>query len=56
MDTWYYLGLKALFLFVAIWFSLVNFYNYGHDTKLPKGNFIFQALGITGFIVLHWWI
>jgi len=45
--------LKLIFLFVAIWFSLINSSKVCVRTSIPGINFFLQALGIFGFIVLQ---
>ena len=45
---------KALFLFLGILFTIVNIMRALGRNKIPPGNTILQAIGITGFIVLQW--
>ena len=50
------LYLKIGFLFLAIWFSLVNSIRFFKSNSIPGMNIILQAIGITGFIVIQWLI
>lgn len=56
------LTLKILFLFIAIWFSIINSGKLmlrvaeGDDIELPTVNLLIHAIGITGFVVLQWLI
>jgi len=45
---------KSLFLFMAVFFTLVNTGRMMSKQDLPFGNFIWQSVGVTGFIVLQW--
>lgn len=47
---------KAVFLFLAIRWSIINVMKNGRREAVPRWNFILQALGITGFVVLQWLI
>ena len=46
--------LKFGFLFIGIMFTIVNIMRMIAKNDLPAANMIFQAIGITGFIVLQW--
>lgn len=46
--------LKIVFLFIAIWFTHVNFTKLIRNSRIPAANFIYQSGGITGFIYLQW--
>lgn len=48
--------LKIFFLFIAIWWSLVNISKMYYKEVVPPGNILIQAFGITGFIVIQWLI
>jgi hypothetical protein len=48
--------LKIAFIFVAILFTLVNINRTYNANRIPAINFIMQAIGIVGFIVLQWLI
>lgn len=45
---------KIIFLFIAIWFTLINVTRTIREQGLKPMNFIWQAIGLTGFIVLQW--
>lgn len=42
--------LEALFLFLAIWWSLVNVSKLIYREPIPVWNFILQTIGIVGVI------
>ena len=46
--------LKIAFLFFGIMFTLVNITLVKFKSDIPIINFVVQAAGITGFIVLQW--
>lgn len=46
--------LKVICLFVAVFFSLINITLGLRNKEIPAMNFILNATGITGFIVLQW--
>ena len=46
------LVLKVLFLFVSVWFSIVNTSRLIGRNDIPGSNFVYQAIGITGFITV----
>jgi hypothetical protein len=48
--------LKFICLFIAIWFSLINISRIMHKCDVVAINFIIQAIGITGFVILQWLI
>jgi hypothetical protein len=48
--------LKCLFLFVGILFSIANIERTILQSEIPVANNIWQAIGITGFIILQWLI
>lgn len=45
--------LKIGFLFLGIWFTLINTTRIMNKVNLPASNLLYQAIGITGFIVLQ---
>jgi len=45
--------LKIGFLFIAVWFSIVNFSRLTYKQDLSAVNFIYQAIGIVGFLVIQ---
>lgn len=47
---------KAIFLFIAIMFTLINILRTIAKNDIPPTNIIYQAIGITGFITLQWLI
>jgi len=50
------LTLKILFLFIAIWFSIINIGKLIKKSYAPMIGVLIHAIGITGFIVLQWLI
>jgi len=46
--------IKILCLFVAIWFSIINFGKTAYKEKISVLNLIIQAIAITGFVVIQW--
>ena len=46
--------LKTAFLFIAVWFTIVNIGRIAVKNNLPAVNLFFQAIGIAGFITLQW--
>ncbi|ALS22151.1 hypothetical protein [Paenibacillus naphthalenovorans] len=47
------LALKVLFLFLGVWWTLVNTGKFFKNNDIPSWNIFLQALGIVGFIVLQ---
>jgi len=47
---------KFIFLFIAIWFTLINTFMLFAKRNIPFINIFIQALGITGFIILQFLI
>jgi len=45
---------KLIFLFLAVWMTLINIELFISVAFVPAVNFILQAIGITGFIWLQW--
>ena len=45
--------IKCAFLFLAVWLTIVNTLRACYKQKLPTINIFYQAIGITGFIVLQ---
>lgn len=45
--------LKVIFLFLGVWWTLVNTIRVINRASLPSINILLQAIGITGFIVLQ---
>lgn len=48
--------IKFICLFIGIWFSIVNVGRATCKQKVPALNTFFQALGITGFIFLQFFM
>lgn len=46
--------LKFVFLFVAVWLTLVNGGRLFRGQRIPPVNIIFQAIGIAAFVYLQW--
>ncbi len=44
--------LKILFLFVSIWFTLINTLRLTAKQNIHWSNLVIQAIGITGFITI----
>lgn len=47
---------KIICLFFAVWFTIINVTRTLRKFDLNIMNFILQAAGITGFVVLQWLI
>ena len=45
--------LKIIFLFLAVFWTLVNFGRLYYKVSIPALNFVIQTIGIVGFIVLQ---
>ena len=45
--------LKIIFLFIAVWMTLVNTGNIWYKHGVPTLNLLLQTVGIVGFIVLQ---
>lgn len=45
---------QSLFLFLAVRWSMINFSRLLRKDAIPYWNFIWQALGITGFVMIQW--
>lgn len=45
--------LKIIFLFLGVWFTIVNFTKMVGRNDIPSFNFILQSIGIVGFLVLQ---
>ena len=43
-------------LFIGIWWTCINVAKAKNEHAIPALNFILQAIGITGFIYLAWFI
>lgn len=48
--------LEILFLFLAIWWSLINITKGTRGESIPAGNFFYQAISIVGFIICRFYI
>lgn len=46
--------LEILFLSVGVLFTMINLGKFYAKDDVPWGNMTLWALGVTGFIVLHW--
>ena len=44
--------LKVLFLFISIWFTIINTGRIIAKQNIHWSNFIYQAIGLTGFITV----
>lgn len=45
--------LKLLFLFIAVWFTIINVAKLVLKNSLSTGNLFWQAVGIVGFVYLQ---
>lgn len=45
---------KIIFLFIAVWMTIVNCGRIYNEQETGSGNFLLQAAGITGFITCQW--
>lgn len=45
--------LKCMFLFIGVWFSIINYGRMKFKNDISTINYLLQALGIVGFIILH---
>jgi hypothetical protein len=48
--------IKFIFLFIGIWFSLINIGRLKYEQDIPASSSFLQALGITGFIFLQFFM
>lgn len=48
--------LKFICLFLGIWLTIVNTGRMKYELDVPTSNMFFQALGITGFIFLQFFM
>lgn len=48
--------LKYVFLFLAIWFTIINISKVCLRDSIPFANFFYQAIGATGFVIMQWLI
>lgn len=48
--------LKYTFLFLAIWFTIINTSLVCMRDGIPFVNFLFQAVSVTGFVIVQWLI
>lgn len=46
-------ALKIAFLFLAVWFTLVNAGRVYYKNSMPAMNTFWQSVGIVGFVVLQ---
>jgi hypothetical protein len=46
-------ALKILFLFLAVWMTIVNVIKVNYRDNIQGGNFLLMAIGIVGFVVLQ---
>jgi hypothetical protein len=46
--------IKLIFLFLAIWFTLINTIRVVGGGSVPAINILINAIGITGFVWLQW--
>lgn len=47
---------KIIFLFIAVWFSIVNFGSLYQGEGVLALNTILQSAGITIFVLLQWFV
>lgn len=47
---------KIIFLFIGVWFTLINVAKFTSRQSISAINFIIQTIGIVGFIVLQFLI
>jgi len=47
--------LEIVFLFIAIWWIPINTFKVITGERVPAINFFIQAIGITGWIVCHFY-
>lgn len=45
---------KALFLFIGIWFTLINGVRLYGENDISASNLFVQAFGVSGFVFLQW--
>ena len=45
--------LKLLFLFIAVWFTIINVTRLVLKNSLSAGNLFWHAVGIVGFVYLQ---
>lgn len=45
--------LKIIFLFLAVWFTIINVVRVANKTGVPFFNMFVQAIGIVGFVVIQ---
>jgi hypothetical protein len=45
--------LKALFLLFGVWFTIINTTRVYGKFGVSAGNFLFQAIGIVGFLFIQ---
>ena len=50
------LALKVLFLLMGVFFTSVNWARAINKNDIPVTNFLYQAVGVAGFIALQWLI
>lgn len=49
----FWIVIKCICLFLAIWFTIVNTVKMVYKQNIPVNNFFIQAIGITGFLILQ---
>lgn len=47
---------KTIFLFIAIFFTFNLIIKMAVNARIVPGDVLWAAVGITGFVVLHWLI
>ena len=47
--------LEIIFLFLTVWWTLINVAKLFHGDRIPKWNFIFQTIGIVGVIACRFY-
>lgn len=45
--------LKVTFLFLGVWWTIVNTARFLRKNDIPGFNFFLQSVGIVGFVVMH---
>lgn len=46
-------ALKVTFLFLGVWFTIININRAVYKSKLSGKNLFIQAVGIVGFVVMQ---
>lgn len=46
--------LRFIFLFIGVWFTIINTSKVCLRNSVPFANFFYQSIGITGFVITQW--